>query len=175
MIWRRNPFDTLFAAIVLVGFMVSTAVGDQEREDQPKRNEPELGQTKMDVVGKVAGRKGQGRPRITNTGNVRTTMLVDRGRNIRVVEDPAKGILIEVIQHYGADQMKKLKDKYPELRDYIDLFPDQVAGHEIELTLSLKKKFQAPDAKRLKAKSLFAFGIYQRHVEQNGDHLARNR
>ena len=172
--WTKRFWLSL-VVVAIVG-IASTAVfaGSQEREDAPKRDNTDLERRQMTLLGVEAGKKRNG-ARITNVGNVRTTMLIDDGRNVKVIEDPEKGITVEIIELYGAKELQGLKEKYPELQDYIDLFPQKVGNHEIELQLSLKKKFQAPDATRLKIKSLFAHTIYQRHVRKNGNHLERFR
>lgn len=99
--------------------------------------------------------------------------MQDRGREVKIVEDPDQGILIEVTQYFGPAQLQQLKDQHPELRDFIDLFPTSTGDHEIELNIGLKKKFEAANPDKLRARSVFAFGIYRRHIEQNGDHLAQ--
>jgi hypothetical protein len=169
--WGRRLRTAAIAALAF-GFAIASAASGQEREDERKnRGDQPMKRRTLQLVDGAADRTGGAN--VTIRGKVRTTTLVDRGRDVKIVEDPNRGIVIEVTQHFGAAQMQQLKNQHPELRDYIDLFPTETGDHEIELNISLKKKFEAPDAKRLKVKSLFAFGIYRRHVEQNGDHLAK--
>lgn len=124
------------------------------------------------------GRRGASRVKsqgMTIRGRVRTTLLGDRNRDVKIIEDPSRGIMMEVTRHYSSKQLAVLKGKYPELSDFVDLFPTEIGDEEIELTISFKQKYKARDASELKTKSLDAFQIYRRHIKINGDHLAKLR
>jgi len=177
---QRKPKTALVAWVYLLacGFCLAAtpAVDSQEREDaRSKRDDPPIRQQRMLLVDEPDQQhlgNGLEGANVVVRGGVRTSSRVDRDRNVTIVEDPERGIVVEVTQHFDSTRMQQLKDQHPELRDYIDLFPTQIDDQQIELSISLKKRFEARNAQELKTKSLFAFSLYRRHVERNGDHLA---
>jgi hypothetical protein len=84
-------------------------------------------------------------------------------RDIRIVEDPRSGVTVTIVRHYGPQDLDRLKNRLPELTDYIEMFPREMGDHQIELNLTIKSSFQARTAAELKVQHPEAFNLYRRY------------
>ena len=192
----RLHFAMSCAALLLLPFSVAIA---QDEDDRALEVSPHRDASQMLIVGEderrpydrganvggranapagSATRRGASRVKshgVTVRGRIRTTLLGDRNHDVKIVEDPSRGIMMEITRHYSSKQLAMLKGKYPELSDYVDLFPTKIGDEDIELTISFKQKYKAREPAELKQQSLDAFQTYRRHIQTNGDHLAKLR
>jgi hypothetical protein len=107
-------------------------------------------------------------PQVRYQNGARTIKVNEGMRDITIVEHPTTGIDIEIITHYGPEQMQALKRSLPELSDYIDLFPTEINNAEISLSIGVKSKFTALTPDQLKSENPDAYNVYLRYV-QTGD------
>ena len=172
-----NVWKFRFCSILLaLGAILSWSADGwgQEREKMPRqRGDQPIQKQKMQLLGNDAEAQPENHPKVETRAGVRRTTLMDGGRQVTIVENPKRGIEMQIVRYYSASQLQELTAKYPELRDYVELFPQQIEDQEIELTLALKEKVKARTLESLKRKNKAAFEIYQRHVQKHGNHLDR--
>ena len=77
---------------------------------------------------------------------------------------------IEITKTYGPKELASLKNRMPDLSEYIDLFPEQISNRDIELTIDVTSKFTAANAEDLERQDEGAYNIYRRfaRVQSNG-------
>lgn len=116
-------------------------------------------------------------PRVTVSNGVRTIEVDESARKIKIVEDPQRGIYVEVTRKYGPNELASLKSRMPNLGEYIDLFPKQLDNSDIELTIDVTSKFNAANAQDLEQQDAGAYNIYRRfaNVQQSNSQQQSQR
>ncbi len=104
-------------------------------------------------------------PQVSYQNGTRTIKVNEGTREITIVDHPTTGIDIEIIRHYGPDQMQALKRRLPELSDYVELFPTEIDKAEISLNIGVKSKYTALTPDQLKSEHPDAYEIYSRYVQ----------
>ena len=139
-----------------------------DRKDAPLREFEELAAERMEMKMEVQPadfdrRRQVGRQTSTRDG-ITTTTARDANREIKITEDGKSGILVEVTRNYGPQDLAALGKKHPELVDFVEMFPDRVDNHEIELNLAIKTVYRSPNLAELKKRHPEAFNIYRRYL-----------
>jgi hypothetical protein len=101
-------------------------------------------------------------PRVSVVNGVRTIEVEESSRKIKIIEDPQKGIYIEITKQYGPKELASLKNRMPDLGEYIDLFPEQLNNSDIELTIGVTSKYSAANAADLERQDQGAYNVYRR-------------
>lgn len=101
-------------------------------------------------------------PRVSVVNGVRTIEVEESSRKIKIIEDPQKGIYIEITKQYGPKELASLKNRMPDLGEYIDLFPEQLNNSDIELTIGVTSKYSAANAEDLERQDQGAYNVYRR-------------
>ena len=114
------------------------------------------------AFGNTGGRTTNSGPRVSVVNGVRTIEVEESSRKIKIVEDPQKGIYIEITKQYGPKELASLKNRMPDLGEYIDLFPEQLNNSDIELTIGVTSKFSAANAEDLERQDQGAYNVYRR-------------
>ncbi|MCH2181581.1 MAG: hypothetical protein MK108_06200 [Mariniblastus sp.] len=120
--------------------------------------------------GNAGGFSSNSGPRVSVVNGVRTIEVEESSRKIKIVEDPQQGIYIEITKQYGPKELASLKNRMPELGEYIDLFPQQLNNSDIELSIGVTSKFTAANAEDLERQDQGAYNIYRRftRAQSNG-------
>lgn len=95
----------------------------------------------------------------------RARLETDEGSRHIVIEKHLKtgAIHMEITQFFGPEDMDRLKSQYPELTDYVDVFPDSIDGAKLELGISLTRTIDARSAAELEKKDPGSFNLYRRY------------
>jgi hypothetical protein len=120
-------------------------------------------------AGGAIGRTTNSGPRVSVVNGVRTIEVEESSRKIKIIEDPQKGIYIEITKQYGPKELASLKNRMPDLGEYIDLFPEQLNNSDIELTIGVTSKYSAANAEDLERQDQGAYNVYRRfaNVQSN--------
>lgn len=118
---------------------------------------------KMEALPENFDRRVPGGKQTSTRNGMTTTTARDANRDIKIMEDLKSGIVIEVTRNYGPQDFDALKKMHPELVDYVEMFPDRVDNHEIELNLAIKTVYRSRTLAELKKRHPEAFNIYRRY------------
>ena len=112
--------------------------------------------------GNATGYASNSGPKVSVVNGVRTIEVEESSRKIKIVEDPQNGIYVEIKKQYGPKELASLKNRMPDLGEYIDLFPQQLNNNDIELSIGVTSKFTAANAEDLQQQDQGAYNIYRR-------------
>lgn len=110
--------------------------------------------------------QGPGRPAIDNN-------RTEAGDDVQIREDD-RGIVVEVMRHYGPNDMDKLKQNHPDLADYVEMFPKQSGVHQIALNLDIQSVYRAANVQELQRKYPEAYHLYMLRRQQLPQRPNRN-
>ena len=96
-------------------------------------------------------------------------------RQIEISVDDRNRIRMEIEMSYSSNDAGLLTQRFPQLKDYIDLFPKNIGDEEIELNFKVRSVHTADDVDDLKKKDRKAFGIYKRYQDQVESKKAADR
>ena len=108
-------------------------------------------------------------PKVSVVNGVRTIEVEESSRTIKIVEDPQNGIYVEIKKQYGPKELASLKNRMPDLGEYIDLFPQQLNNNDIELSIGVTSKFTAANAEDLQQQDQGAYNIYRRFTRMQSN------
>lgn len=148
---------------------------DQDVDDQ---DENELGKVQRATLNNPPTESGPRRTRRAPSarnapragvrgGNGETQTATDRQgrRTITMRVNEQAGILVEVAIDYGPNDKDELIRKHPDLSDYVELFPQQVGEHQVELSIKIRSQYRAKTPEELKAKHPNAFNLMRRYYK----------
>ena len=115
-----------------------------------------------------SGSRGNSGFQVSYNNGARTISVDESTRKIKIVDDPNTGIYMEVTRSYGPRQMARLKQKLPELTEYIELFPSEVGNDEVKLSIELTSKYSARTPQDLEDQDRGVYNIYKRYTKQVG-------
>lgn len=104
-----------------------------------------------------------GTPRISHNQGVRTIKVKDGNRGITITEDPYRGITVEVKRKFTPNKHGELKQKLPDLAEYIEMFPNQLDSHRVELTVDVVSTYKGQTEEDLQKQNMGAYNIYRRY------------
>lgn len=162
-------FNSCFAASAGIGGIIPRQEEQvDDRDDAPHRELEKIiaepMEMKMDARPADFERRRQvGRQTSTRDG-MTTTTVRDANRDIKIMEDQQSGIVVEVTRNYGPQDLVALRKKHPDLVDFVEMFPDRVGNHEIELNLAIKTVYRSANLAELKKRHPEAFNIYRRYL-----------
>ena len=191
--YRRKPQPRVITSQSMIGLdggevdpgMLNNPRGNNQPGVLPRNNWFGIETNGQGNAGPVGGNFGNRNtnfgtnngPRVTVSNGVRTIEVDESARKIKIVEDPQRGIYVEVTRKYGPNEMASLKSRMPNLGEYIDLFPKQLDNSDIELTIDVTSKFNAANAQDLEQQDAGAYNIYRRfaNVQQSNSQLQSQR
>lgn len=125
--------------------------------------------TKVQLAGAEAGST----KRVAKDG---THIFEDlNGRRTIEIKWDDQGIEMVIVRRYSSSHTDSLLSRFPELEDYIALFPKNVRDHEIELNLGVKSTYQAADPEELKSKDRKVYGIFKRYSKYFSPEAGRRK
>lgn len=83
-------------------------------------------------------------------------------RSIEILHDE-KMVKVTIKMTYGPDDSNLVTQRFPELSDYIELFPKQIDDNSIELSLAIRSVHSAKNLDELKKNHPKAFNLYRRY------------
>lgn len=172
---------------VVVGLLFTLAVSNgvfAQSEDKPQQEETSEGedpvlvrakhQAKLSIGGSRSPRNsaprigGAGKNRQLKDGGETQTVTDRQGRRTIIMRvNQQQGVLVEVAIDYGPENKAELIRKHPELADYVELFPQQVGEHQVELSLKIRSQYRAQSPEELKTKHPNAFNLLRRYYKND--------
>ncbi len=159
-----------FGLTASAGFCKMSSHQEEQADDRggkPRRELEKLVaepmELKMESLPENFDRRVQGGRKTSTRDGITTTTARDANRDIKIMEGLKTGIVIEVTRNYGPEDLAALGKMHPDLVDYVEMFPDQVDNHEIELNLAIKTVYHSPTLAELKKRHPEAFNIYRRY------------
>lgn len=157
-------FPVIFVSLVL---SLSVAAREEEKQQEAETEKPRLGQN----VGASSIGIAEDAPADADADELKVDLpepQVTRSdsqgrRSISISHLAESGIVVQVTERFGPGEFPRLIKKYPELGDYVQLFPDRVGSSRIELNLNINTVYRAHSLKELKKKSDEAYSLYQRY------------
>ena len=125
-----------------------------DRDDEPRRELEKIVaepmELKMESLPENFDRRALGGKKTSTRDGLTTTSARDANREIKIMEGLKTGIVIEVTRNYGPQDLAALGKMHPDLVDYVEMFPDRIDNHEIELNLAIKTVYRSPTLAELK-------------------------
>ena len=183
----KIAFLSLFLLVLWCGVLKAQGEGSNKKDDRQQDPASGLDTTSTRKMTSILGElEGSGKTGASkSTGNSERPAKPLNGRNsgtskrvtkegTHIFEDLTGRRTIEIsmdddelelviIKQYSADQSGQLVERFPELEDYIALFPKNVKNHQIELNLTVRSVHKAKNSEELKKKDRKAYGIFKRY------------
>ncbi len=178
----------LLCFCVGVGFS-TLAVGsndvesETQEQDENKTRITEVGSMEMQLTDESGARRLNEEPSETKRADTRRLSKngaqifedIEGRRRIEIWDDEKKGIKVTVTMKYSNDELNKLVHRYPELGDYIQMFPKTVSGNQISMDLSVTSTHEAKNLEELKRTQPKAYNLYRRYYKKRSKSPTKKR
>ena len=114
-------------------------------------------------------------PRISYENGIRTIKVKDGQRMIMIVEHPHRGITVEITRSYDPSKHGDLKRKIPELAEYVEMFPNEMDSHRIELSVKVVSTYKGETPEAIQDQNVGAYNIYRRYVKAADEQEGKSR